>query len=309
MIYFIVNPAAGSGKGLRAAGIIERLMEGKGREFRVIKTIRPDDMDQVSAQIDWNAAELVVSVGGDGSAQEAVGLVIGRGIPFGVIPAGSGNDMIKSLPNDYARSGAKAEDFELNIAYYLGKALSGEARALDVIELSALRPDGSTYLSYSLNIASLGFDTQIVANTHSLKKRFGRASYFVSLLTTLVGYKSENYKVIADGRVSEGRLLLSAICNGRRYGGVFDIAPSARMDDGLLTLCLIKAMSRPKILFFFPRALRGRHITMPEVSFIDCQKAVYEFEGARLVNLDGNLVSLKGPLEFTVRKGAVKVVC
>jgi diacylglycerol kinase family enzyme len=47
--------------------------------------------------------------------------------------------------------------------------------------------------------------------------------------------------------------------NGHRVGGNFYVTPDAKMDDGLLDLCIGREMSRMRMVAFVPQFIRGTH--------------------------------------------------
>ena len=100
---FIVNPAAGSGFALTAMQKLETVLRGKNIEYRIYRTERPGHGTEIASELSSDKDVLaVVSVGGDGTAGEVAAGLTGTGKPMGIIPAGTGNDFIKSvnIPND-----------------------------------------------------------------------------------------------------------------------------------------------------------------------------------------------------------------
>ena len=100
---FIVNPAAGTGFALTTMEKLEEILRAKNTEYRVIRTERPGHGTEIAAELAKDdEITAVVSVGGDGTAGEIAAGLTGTGKPMGIIPAGTGNDFIKSagIPND-----------------------------------------------------------------------------------------------------------------------------------------------------------------------------------------------------------------
>ena len=98
MIYYIVNPVAGSGKPAAALPIIESVTRASGQAYTILRTEKPEDTERIGGLIDWTRARAVVCVGGDGTVQEYTRLAVDRKKPFGLIPVGSANDLLYSLP-------------------------------------------------------------------------------------------------------------------------------------------------------------------------------------------------------------------
>lgn len=296
MIYFIVNPAAGSGKAEAAAPIIENIMQRHGADYEIIRTSRPNDVARVAGMIDFSAAEAIICVGGDGTVQEYVGLAVGRGINFGVIPAGSANDLLLST-SDGKR---KFKAFEEKITFYTDKIIGGKTTPVDVIILNKDR--------YLLNIGGTGIDIKVLQDALPMKKRLGAAAYFISLIKNSVTYKSTTMTLTVDGVKETGNYLLLAVSNGQYYGGNLRIAPPALIDDGKITLCKVCKMPRIKLMLLFPLVKPGWHTKFREVTYVECTDVMLEFDGKKTINLDGNLIEYMSPLSFKIQKSAVKLL-
>ena len=344
-VCFIVNPVAGSGMGKAAVPIIERTMRGAGASagagaggasgagpvsgpgggpgggsgngagYKIVYTDKPDDFERVAAMV-GPGAETIACVGGDGTVQEYLGLAVGRGVKFGVIPAGSANDLLLSTPaagggletaaaevcGGAGRAAAKPKfkTFEEKIAYYTKKVAEGNSARVDAIAVNGCK--------YCLNIAGTGIDIQVLKDALPIKKYFGGAAYFFSLMKNVFTYRADSMGMTVDGKAEAGEVLLLAVCNGAYYGGNLKIAPPARVDDGLITLCKISKMPRAKMVAIFPAVKPGRHAGFKEVSFTNCSTVKIEFQGTRTLNLDGNLIEYGSPITFSALKGAVNLI-
>ena len=295
MTCFIINPAAGSGRAKAARPIIERIMRENGLAHEFIYTDGPGDFARVSGLIDFGAAKTIACVGGDGTVQEYAGLAVRRDVSFAVIPAGSGNDGILSLPG----GAGKLRSFEEKTAHYTEKIVRGKTASLDIIAVNG---------GYCFNIGGTGIDIQVLRDALPLKRFFGGAAYFLSLIKNAATYKAGEITLTVDGNTVTDRFLLLAVCNGAYYGGGLHIAPAAAMDDGLITLCAVRRMPRLKLMALFPAVKPGKHTGFKEVSFVNCSRVSLEFEGKKTVNLDGNLFEMESPLDFEILRGGIRVV-
>jgi YegS/Rv2252/BmrU family lipid kinase len=305
LIYFIVNPVAGSGKAKAAVPIIEKIMRERNSniEYSFIYTDTPGDFKRVSGFIDLDAAKTIVCVGGDGTIQEYVGLIAGRDINFGVIPAGSGNDLIYSMPckeSSIPCGDKKFPSFEEKIKFYTEKILKGETMSADAVMINGEK--------YFFNIGGTGIDIQVLIDALPLKKFFGGTSYLLSLIKNVVTYKTEEMTLTIDGTTETEKFTALVIANGSYYGGHMRIAPPAVIDDGFITLCKIIDMPRLKMMAMFPRVKSGKHAALKEVSFVNCSSVKLEFDGKKIINLDGNLEEFESPMTFEIVKGAVKLI-
>jgi len=296
LIHFIVNPVAGSGKAETAVPVIEKLMRESGAEYSIIFTQAPGDFARIAGQIDLNTAKTIACVGGDGTVQEYVGLAVQRDISFAVVPAGSGNDLLYSIPG----FPGNFRTFEEKTAFYTKKILTGNTIPADIISVNSER--------YFFNIGGTGIDIQVLKDAIPLKKTFSGAAYFMSLIKNAITYHAEEMTLTVDGESETGKLLLLAVSNGAYYGGKLQIAPGAMIDDGLITLCKVKNMPRIKLMLMFPLVKPGRHTKLKEVSILNCEEIKLEYHGKKTINFDGNLYEYESPLKFQIIKSAVRLV-
>lgn len=261
--YFIINPAAGKGAAVQLTGPIRAACEGRGVEYHIHVTAAPGEAaDYVSAVCRQLPEESLrfYACGGDGTVGEVV-----RGIQkhpraaLGVIPCGSGNDLVKSFPG---------RDF-LN----LPGQLAGETAAMDLIEFC-----GRT----AVNLCNCGIDADVAHNMPLFRRLpgvSGSMAYQLSILYTFFRPLGKAAVVTLDGGPAiEEELLLLVCANGQYYGGGFRGAPLARTDDGLLDVCLVPRISRRRILSIIGRYQKGLHVTDPELTALVTYRRVRRME-------------------------------
>ena len=98
-------------------------------------------------------------------------------------------------------------------------------------------------------VATLGFDSEVAEYVDSGAPPFflsGVLSYIYGLLikygllNKLPRYQFPEIRIRTNSSIFQGRILLAAVGNTDRYGGGFLICPGARIDDGLLNLCIVR---------------------------------------------------------------------
>ena len=272
---YIVNPAAGHGKAKRIA---DELMNNQAdTDFEVLMTGGAGDATEIARRYAGGGYR-VYSVGGDGTINEVINGAIGGKSRVGIIPAGSGNDLIRSVDDT-----------------------SGE-RDIDV---------GTVNGRYFANIASIGFDADVAHNAKRFKKwpLLGGLSYYISIFYTLIKKKPLKVSIEIDGEVGEPmvrELLLMAVANGKYYGGGIKIAPSAKIDDGLLDVCIIDNLSRLKILTLLPRLFAGTHEKLKQVQFVSAKTVKILRDEPSTLSIDGEIICLKD-IEFGILPGGLKI--
>ena len=287
MITFIINPVAGKKDYKETISTIENFMDGRNIDFEIKLTKSPGHATRLAMEAVERGSEKVVAVGGDGTILE-----VSRGLAYkeaklGIIPAGSGNDFVKTI--------SLSTDINECLEVITGDSFI----VADMIKVNE---------QYCLNISSIGIDAEIVRKSQSLKKIFGFASYFVSVFRNLFTYNSIEMRIKIDDELIEDKVTLIALANGRYYGGGFLVAPMAKIDDGLITVCFIRRMARIKTLFMFPFVIFGKHEILKEAKFYDAKKVEIFLKQNYALNVDGNLYDTNKYVLYTVAEKSIKVM-
>jgi len=106
---------------------------------------------------------------------------------------------------------------------------------------------------------------------------------------------------------SDRPTMLAAFANTPLYGGGMKIAPRAKMDDGLLDVCIVEAVDPFKLFCMFPTVYGGRHLNIREVEYFQTMRVRVETEHPLDVYADGEYVC-RTPVEVGVDRAALKVV-
>lgn len=287
-VRIIVNPSAHSGrarKALRQAG------ECAGLRLEVAESRSGEHLrDLVRAALEEDLDALAVA-GGDGTVALALNALEGPNrVPLGVLPAGSGND--------FAR--------DLGISKLLPEALSvlasGAARWIDAARAA---PGNARFCC----VASVGLDEVALRIIHGSWLPRSKALNIWAALRALCVYRPRRVRVTWQDGGFEGEMMFVAVTNTRGYGGGFMVSPAARIDDGLLDVCIVRRTSRARLLWNFPRILKGTHGALPEVVQAASPWVKIEgLDGELPVALDGELPRLTTPLELRCEPGVLQVL-
>lgn len=284
---FIVNPIAGTGFALKTMKNLENQLRQRGIEYKIFLTERPGHATQIATELSGQEqVYAVVAVGGDGTASEVAAGLSETGKPMGIIPAGTGNDFIKTagIPNDPLKA------FEI--------LLSRKPVDTDT---------GTVNDQFFLNVCGTGFDVTVLDFAESLKdKHRGLTPYLIGLLKAIHYYQSIQLKVTADGKTEEGRYLVCSIANGRYIGGGIPICPKADPTDGKLDLVLIKHRSRWQIPFYLPGLMLSRDLKFKITKHRRVSRIMIEGENLR-INIDGEIQPMK-KAEFTVKPASLRLI-
>ncbi|MBO3085591.1 diacylglycerol/lipid kinase family protein [Cellulomonas fengjieae] len=298
----VVNPTAGSGRGTEAGRRAHDLLQSRGHKVEDLSAATlAQATDQARAAAVQGLDALVV-VGGDGMVHLGVNVAAGTGLPLGIIAAGTGNDIARTLAlprGDVAASVATLEH-----------GLLDGPRRVDAVRVGS--PEHAAHEWY-LGVLSCGFDAAINARANEMAWPRGAGRYVRALLAELGRFRPYGYRVTLDDAVWESAGSLVAVANTAWFGGGFQIAPDAHVDDGLLDVVVAGPFTKPGIVKIFPGITRGRHLSHPAVQVLRSRTVLIE----PLTDLgppppvafaDGERVGPL-PLRVSVDPGALSVLC
>jgi lipid kinase YegS len=267
-VRLILNGKAGGNDALQAAVTQQRAV---GHTIEVIATSEKGDARRFVAET--GEVDLLIAAGGDGTLNEVVhGLMdlseAARPV-LGVVPLGTANDFATAcgIPHDPEQA--------------LALCMQGKKVPIDV---------GKANEHWFLNAASGGFGAEVTAITPpELKNLLGPVAYAVMgaiLATNLHHYQG---RLILPDREVIGRGPVAIIGNGRQTGGGIQVAPRARIDDGLLDILAVREIPALALL----TAARELQELSPDGEYISYWQTpwaeVYTEEEIP-VNLDGEPV-------------------
>lgn len=241
-----VNPTSGHGKGALFGVRVTDYLSSKGIKYQVFSAQTAQQLrTEIEGALDSQEFEGVISVGGDGLAHLILQLAVPRRIPFAIIPAGTGNDIVRTL-------GWSLDDLDS----YLGQILSTSARSIDL---------GNVDSEWFAAILSTGFDSVVNERANSLKWPKGPQRYNAAIALELPKFQPIEYEITMDSSTITTEAMLIAVGNGRSYGGGMLVCPQARLHDGLFDVMILEPVSKIEFLKVFPKVFSGSHISHPAV--------------------------------------------
>jgi len=298
----IVNPISGRGAGQRALQEIRPMLGRYGLDCEISSTERPMQAVDLARSAVREGCEVVVAVGGDGTANEVLnGLMLAKdeGLgesAFGVISVGQGNDFAFGVGVPPGLEGGC-------------KVLAqGHTRTIDVGRVSGgLYPDGR----YFGNGVGIGFDAVVGFEALKLKRLHGFLAYLVAALKTiLLYYQAPLVEIDFDGQILRQPALMVSIMNGRRMGGGFMMAPKADTNDGLFDLCIARQVGRARILSLIPHFLKGTQASQdPILTGQAHHLTVTALEGVLPAHADGETLCVDGvKLDLELLPSQIKMI-
>ena len=244
----VINPIAGPGR-TRTIGdcvdLARTILKAHHYDADVRITTGPADAHNFSLAAVAAKIDLVIAWGGDGTVNGAATGVAGTGIPFAIIPGGSGNGLARDLSLPFNPTAA----FEI--------AAGGMTRAIDA---------GDLHGSLFFNVAGIGFDARIAARLALPGARRGLLGYVLATVGELRTYEPGIYS-IHDACDAAGTTLVAdivdrpamfiALANSRQYGSGAQIAPAALLDDGMIEIVVVEPQSGIRLMRQVPAFFRG----------------------------------------------------
>ncbi len=287
-LVLVVNPVSGRGRARRAAGRAATLLSAAGIDVSIHATRHAGDARDSALQF-AAGADAVVAVGGDGTLAELVSGLDGTDFTAGIIPCGTANVVAR----------------ELRIPRGLRAAVKvlveGKARRLDLG-----RANGRPFLA----MVGVGLDGSIVrALSEARRGPISMASYVKPSLAALRAYRWPALRVEVDGRALSEHCYGVIVSNTANYGGIFELLPAARMDDGMLDAQLWRKAGILPALRRFTSGLLRRESARSISTVVRAQTLrITAVDGSAVdAEADGDILGTT-PLDIEVRAGAVRII-
>ena len=281
----IVNPAAARGRAERRARELASIFKGAGARIDMLRTPGTGEGVRLAREAAAEGYARIIAVGGDGTVNEVVNGILDSDAELAIVPLGSANDFAHALGIRDWRAAARL-------------ALMGEARPVDVATAN-----GRAFA----NCLGVGADAAGARVLERHKRVVGPLAYLTTAIRTLATYRPRPLRVHIDGETIIGPHLLAVAANSERFANGMRIAPGARVDDGVLDLCVIGNTTFVEAIVLLARVYGGTHVGSPKVRMAKVRELVIEQEGHLPMQLDGEPAQADR-IEVRCLPGALDVV-
>ena len=279
----LINPHARRG-GESLDAIVGRLHKG-GLDITIEPFSALPEIARDIARLRENA-DMIILCGGDGTIASGAMAVMESGLPLGIVPLGTANDLARTL------------GIPMDLLEAADVILSGQTRRIDL---------GSVNGHAFFNVASIGLSAELAQGLQpETKKRFGRLGYALAALRVLMKSRPFTARIKEKGEVTEVKTFQIAVGNGRHYGGGNVVQEDAEIDDGHLDLYSLEMGTVWKLAGMLRSFRSGTHGAWKEVRTARCTEFEIETKRPMPVNTDGELVTAT-PAKFLVHPGAITV--
>jgi YegS/Rv2252/BmrU family lipid kinase len=272
---FIVNPESAKGNAMKIIGDIEKVCKQEHIEYEVCYTLAQGDATRL-AQSYKDDENIIYAVGGDGTLSEVLNGVVGTKNKIGIIPAGSGNDFYRTV-----KELAKAE-IESDVGVVNGK--------------------------YFLNIACVGIDAEVANNVPLMKKKNVKVKnlYTASILYTFTHFKFKQIHFKSQEKDEKGNFTILSICNGRYYGGGYNISPKASLEDNYFDVYYINKLRLPSIINLLLKLKKGKLEQDKRTNHFKTNNITVTSEEPIRFNVDGETIE-NTKFEIKIIPKAIKI--
>jgi diacylglycerol kinase (ATP) len=284
----VINPVAGQGKGTTVGTYVAGWLSQRKIPYTIVTGNSSIALgDHLAAFIEkYPDTPGVIAVGGDGLFHNILQRLVPAQIPVAVIPAGTGNDFVRTLGWDL-----DSYDDQL-------KAVTSHQPT--AIDLGLV--DGEWFAA----ILSTGFDSIVNEKANTMSWPKGPMKYNAAIAIELPRFKPRHYEITLDDRTISTEAMLIAVSNGRSYGGGMLVCPAANITDGLFDVMVLHPVSTIEFIKVFPRVFAGTHTSHPAVEIVRSRtvkieaKAIAYADGERIGQLPITAECIQGALKTWV---------
>ncbi|MFB7717690.1 diacylglycerol kinase family protein [Nocardia sp. NPDC056100] len=300
-VLLVTNPLSGHGKGVQVGIAAANLFAERGIQvIEISGDSATDTENRVRAALADPAArpDAVVAAGGDGLTCVVLQALVGTGVPLGLVPGGTGNDLARevAIPDETAAA--------------VDVVLGGKTR---VIDLGTVQAEAAARPIWFATVTGTGLDARVTLRANRMTWPKGPLRYTVAALLELVGKLAVPYRIELhgspdhpDGTVIEQDAIMVAVGNTRTYGGGMLITPDAVIDDGLLNLTVVGAMPRRDLLRLLPALSAGKRIEHPATTQYTAARFTLTAPDAP-ATADGDPAGML-PATFIAHPGALEIL-
>jgi diacylglycerol kinase (ATP) len=227
-LLFIVNPNAGK----KISGTLIDTIRKEFPQNIYYQIVIWKDKDHFKEVLDILHSQDytdAIAVGGDGTVNAVAKSIIGTTMALGIVPAGSGNGLARTL----------------GISMDVEEAIKQIAKGLTT-KIDHGIVNGIPFFCTS----GIGFDAHI-GNLFATSTKRGLQSYIKITISELFKYRAKEYTLNFNDQIIKRKAFLITVANAGQYGNDFYIAPLASMQDGLFHVVVLK----PFTVFHLPGLL------------------------------------------------------
>ena len=226
--HLIYNPMAGKFPSEPLVERAGRILSTNGWDVDIIQTKGGNHITRLAKRAAVMGVDALFMAGGDGSLHKAAAGLLGSQTTLAVLPSGTANVWAQELGLP-SLSWTNLTALETSVK----KQLNGTIRTMDVGICQ-----GTPFLLWS----GAGFDAFVVHHLEPRsrwQKQFPSTQYAANMAWFARSWTGMDLKIWVDGERIDGTYLVVLVTNIHLYaGGIAELSPKARIDDGKIDLWL-----------------------------------------------------------------------
>ncbi|MBE9468270.1 MAG: diacylglycerol kinase family lipid kinase [Bacteroidetes bacterium] len=284
-ILFIINPVSGVGKQKIVEKRIKKYLDTTKFSYEIKYTKEAKHAIKISTEA-ANKFDIVVAVGGDGSVNEVCKGLINSNSALAIIPTGSGNGLARYL----------------NIPLKIDKAI-------ELINQTTIKKIDTAEINNEkfVNVAGIGFDAHVSHIFANYGKR-GPLPYVKIAAEEFPKYRAQKYKISIDGKSVYRKAFLISFANSSQFGNNAYISPEAKIDDGLIDVCIFKNFPivespRLAVMLFDKRLDKSKYMEI-----VKGREITITHENSIIAHIDGEPVSFGKEINVKIIPQSLNVI-
>jgi diacylglycerol kinase (ATP) len=263
---FLVNPRARGGA--EGAGEIATRLRGLGLDLVTEPAEEPSRIPELIRR-HLGEVDRVIVGGGDGTLHASVQVLVESGLPLGIIPLGTANNLARTLGIPFDAEGA------------CSLIAAGHRRRIDL---------GWVNDRYFCTTASMGLSVQITEElSPEVKRRWGPIAYALAAIKVIRRSHPFRAEISWEGGTRHTRTVQIVVGNGRHYGAALAVAPDATIDDAMLDLYSLEVNHWWELVKLAPSLKWGTHVNREEVEALRARSFEIRTRKPMPIDLDGEI--------------------
>jgi len=302
MYHIIVNPHSKSGKGLKVWEQIEQILINKKIDYLSYFTEYEKHAVGITKEITINHRNCkLIVLGGDGTLNEVInGINDFDQVMIGYIPTGSSNDFAKGL----------------NIPIKPDKALE------KILHSDTTKKIDIGYLHYQnitkrfIGSSGIGFDASVCyySNKSTTKGflnylKLGKLIYLYTALRTLFSYQTTTMSLSIDHhQYRYSNCYFACLLNNKFEGGGFKFTPNAKLDDGLIDICIVQGIPKIVLVCLLPTAFFGLHTHIKGIHLFKGKNVNLQSSSPAFIHIDGEVIDKQTNINIECKAKLLKII-
>lgn len=273
-MHFILNPIANNGKSANNFLEIEKFLKESNVKCFVYHTKYMHHATQIAREISSQNKQVhIISAGGDGTLSDVLnGIVDFKNTYLSVLPLGSGNDFAMNFK----------EISHTNQIKNLKRLIEQKSTHIDFLVVN------DKYRC--MNALGAGMVPNVIKKYMTYKHFSQKTKYRLAVISKSLFFTVHNISYsIDEGKTwNNVKTITFSVGNGETVGGGIKLIPNASVNDGYITVSMVKKINRLLTLHNLNKIMKGKTATLKAHQTFNCKHLLVKID-RKLFDIDGEL--------------------